>query len=1183
MARRPERFPSLAIALTYAGFVVYGSLVPLAFRARPLAEAWRAFLETPYLQLGIGSRADWVANILLYIPLGFLLAGALRGRRASPAGLLAFCLCATTAIAVEFAQLFFPPRTVSLNDLLAESIGALLGIALWRLKGQRLLELWSDVLSGGPQSKRALIVLYSAAYLAFSLFPYDFIISAAELTQKLATPGRSAALVTGSCGGTLACSMKLLSEVLTIAPLGAFLGMLAGPRSLSLGRAAVWGALLGLVIEGLQTFLASGVSQGASVFTRAIGMALGLAVYRSFRREWLVRYRSQFRLAMLLALPAYVGLLLMLTGVFTSKVGSAWSAYEKLRQVQFLPFYYHYFTSETQAMYSLLVHAGAYAPIGAMVWLFGHGAGRRADLWTSAFMAFCAALAMEVLKLFLVGKKPDPTNALIAAAAAAFACFAIARLAHWQAVASEPARQARRSLHARRNGLLVGGTVAAALAFGGWIVAVQPREQFSDESLMAQLPAPDKLPPVRIPGFRASHPRLPAPAATDLAILRSSNPSFLRSVRDRAKGGRGDLYHATLQAFIEPGSVDLAVLHQRLMALKFSWRGHGQNKPLALAYDWLYPYWSDAQRAELRSKVVEGCYYLIGVIRSQRLSPYNVYLYNSPLQALMACSLAVYGDDPRADAIMAFTHDLWKNRVLPAWRQVMGRNGGWHEGGEYVGIGIGQAIYQLPAMWRSATGEDLLAAEPGIRGFLDFVVYRTRPDGTHFRWGDGNWFDRGVPDAVPLALEFRHAPAYSLRQLSKAPIPSGWPWGPLTDATLFDPAAVSRLPLTRHFDGLGLVVTRSDWSADATYVTFKAGDNFWSHSHLDQGAFTIYKGGPLAIDSGLYGTEYGSDHHMNYTYQAIAHNTITVTDPKDNVPAPRRDRLRPIANDGGQRRVGSGWGIEPAPLDRTEWEAKRHIYHTGTLEALLLEDQLVVAVADITPAYTNSRSGEKTFSHRTRRVERYWRTFAYDQVDDVIVVFDQVVATKPEFRKRWLLHTIDKPQIAPGGFSASVASAQRPGRAGGTLHANVLLPRQALINLVGGPGLEFFVDNRNYDDGGKVQAEIKRLGPDQQEPGAWRIEVSPPRDAAADVFLVVLLPSIAGQPAHRVRLLEAEGRVGCEIVGPKRTTRWWFHPGRNLAEIEVAVGGHERRYRAEGRSTPPPAARGWLQRLREAG
>ena len=84
--------------------------------------------------------------------------------------------------------------------------------------------------------------------------------------------------------------------------------------------------------------------------------------------------------------------------------------------------------------------------------------------------------------------------------------------------------------------------------------------------------------------------------------------------------------------------------------------------------------------------------------------------------ALVAANLALYSDDPRGELYMRFTYDLWKHRVLPVWRQIMGQHGGWHEGGEYLGIGIGQAVYQVPAMWRSATGEDLFRTEPGLRG-----------------------------------------------------------------------------------------------------------------------------------------------------------------------------------------------------------------------------------------------------------------------------------------------------------------------------------------------------------------------------------------------------------------------------------------------------------------------------------
>ena len=728
-------------------------------------------------------------------------------------------------------------------------------------------------------------------------------------------------------------------------------------------------------------------------------------------------------------------------------------------------------------------------------------------------------------------------------------------------------------------GTLAASALVLVAAVAGAPLGPLPAQSRVNEAALPKLPAPDEAPAAHLAGFRRVHPRLPAPSSIDYQTLRASNRSFLDEEKRRAQGGAGDLSAAILMEFLEPGSQDLGVLGNRLLALDFEGRGADQAKPLALAYDWLNSRWAPEQRRRLLQKTLDACDYEIRLIRDDRLSPYNVILYNSPFQALMACAIATYGDDPRSTPVMNFTADLWLNRVLPAWRQVMGRNGGWHEGGEYVGVGIGQAIYEVPAMWRSATGEDLIAATPGIRGFLDFLVYRTQPDGTHFRWGDGGWFDKRVPDALPLALELRHAAAYSLQPPGKAPVPSAWPWGPLTDRALVDPSARAELPLTKVFDGIGLVVARSDWSPDATYVTFKAGDNYWSHSHLDQGAFTIFKGGPLAIDSGFYGPSYGADHHMNYTYQTIAHNTITVTDPDDNLPAPGRKQPRAIANDGGQRRVGSGWGVEAAPIDAAEWQAKRDTYHTGTLERVLAEDGLTVAVADITPAYTNSRSGKGTFSDRTRRVERFWRTFGYDRVDDVIVVFDQVVATKASFRKRWLLHTEEAPHVTRDGFTVSVPAQDRPGRSGGRLDAKVLLPKQATINALGGRGFEFFVDDKNYAEGGKVYDAVRKLGPMQGEPGAWRIEVSPPQDEAADRFLVVLLPTKESVPTHRVRLLESDSRVGCEIVGPKRTTRWWFERERNAAEIEIVEGGKESRHRVEGQSGSAPGRPGWIARL----
>jgi hypothetical protein len=674
-----------------------------------------------------------------------------------------------------------------------------------------------------------------------------------------------------------------------------------------------------------------------------------------------------------------------------------------------------------------------------------------------------------------------------------------------------------------------------------------------DQSKLPTHRESNELPPVSLPAFRYAHPRLPAPSAADVRRLQEENPSYLKAHKKRARGGTGKVDSAVIVAIMEPGSVDLNTLHRRLMAQKFQWRGHQQGKPLAVAYDWLYSQWSEEQRAQLRRKLIEGGHYLMNRIRDDRLSPYNVYLYNSPFQTLVAISLAIYGDTPEAEPIMRFTADFWKNRTLPVWRQVMGENGGWHEGGEYVGIGIGQAVYQVPAMWRAATGEDLFD-EPGIRGFLDFLVYRTRPDGTHMRWGDGANHDRLVPDRIPLAIELRHAAAYSLGSCPKRIEPTSWPWGPLPDDSLCDPTAIERLPLTRYFDGIGLLVARSGWGKDATYLTFKAGDNYWSHSHLDQGAFTLFKGDALAIDSGVY-MEYGSDHHLNYAYQTIAHNVVTVTDPDDTVPKPVKNNRppRPIANDGGQRRVGSGWGVEAAPIDLAEWERKKDIYHTGAMLNLATDSDLVGAVADLAPAYTNKYSGQGTFSHRTHRVAAYVRTLGFDPQEEIIVIHDRVQATNPAFYKKWLLHSIQEPVIDDSGFSIRIGWSEEANRLGGDLLGTVLLPRQPYLSAVGGDGLEYFVNGVNYLKGAE---DWKRKRPGSTlEPGAWRIHLSPSVMAKEDRFLVVLIPRTdPSQPLPAIRLLDEGSRYGCEIVGGQRTTRWWFDESHDGPLVEIING-----------------------------
>lgn len=80
--RRRQAAMSLA-CLGYLLFVAYGSLVPLDFRLVSPQRAWELFVGLSVRPGGETTRTDWVANIALGVPIGFLIAQSLARRRMS--------------------------------------------------------------------------------------------------------------------------------------------------------------------------------------------------------------------------------------------------------------------------------------------------------------------------------------------------------------------------------------------------------------------------------------------------------------------------------------------------------------------------------------------------------------------------------------------------------------------------------------------------------------------------------------------------------------------------------------------------------------------------------------------------------------------------------------------------------------------------------------------------------------------------------------------------------------------------------------------------------------------------------------------------------------------------------------------------------------------------------------------
>ena len=413
------------VGLAYLVFVIYGSLMPLEFHARSWDSAWQAFMAIPYLDLGIGSRADWVANILLFIPLAFIWLGILWHPSSMVMRLLAsfaiLLLAVALDVGIEFTQLFFPPRTVSLNDIIAETIGGCTGIVLWWIYGEKLLRWLSRWTSakGNTGLPEHLLQLYLFGLFAYNLLPLDLTLSPVEIYHKW-REGRVILIPFGFTFNNLQQELYgLISDVVTWIPV-ALLWRLSSKRPAFSIFLYVIGA--SALLEFLQLFVYTRVTNVTQIFTAGLAAVLGLMIANIMNNNGFIVTESNSGKSGWIFRPVawLASVLLWITVIVTvfwypfDFHFSRELAAQHLPGMFKVPFVAYYYGTEYRAATEVLHKIGFFLPLGV---LLGVGVSKIQDyFWHpiadlfAVFTIGLLAMGIELGQMFLPGKNADITD-----------------------------------------------------------------------------------------------------------------------------------------------------------------------------------------------------------------------------------------------------------------------------------------------------------------------------------------------------------------------------------------------------------------------------------------------------------------------------------------------------------------------------------------------------------------------------------------------------------------------------------------------------------------------------------------------------------------------------------------------------------------------------------------------------
>ncbi|MHC4740875.1 MAG: heparinase II/III domain-containing protein [Planctomycetota bacterium] len=535
-----------------------------------------------------------------------------------------------------------------------------------------------------------------------------------------------------------------------------------------------------------------------------------------------------------------------------------------------------------------------------------------------------------------------------------------------------------------------------------------------------------------------------------------------------------------------------------------------------LAWDWIYEELPEAQRRDFMSRLVQAIDRVLKArptIYRENMSGYSTGFYGVK-NCLWFIGCTAFGTGIEEERVNEWL--VWGRneniKLLQHRRKACGDDGG----GASATLGYVLGAYPWAEQnffytWLSATGENIAPDWPHSAWLANYVIWNwIEAEGGPLEFGYG---DRPhTKNAMPTGELYTHMAnirhlygtecpkeaalaAHVQTLLPRKSYSNSWFVYPFlltgVDDSL-DSFAPESLPMARHFENMGQIIMRSGTGSNDTYCMFSCGGTLAQHRHYDALNFVIYHNGFLALDSGTRYKEFDNGEHLaNYYAQTVAHNCVVIRQPGE--PPARYWGGTVVGNHGGQhRQLGS------------------------VVKAFETNDDYVYVAGDATACYRHGAAKMADGRDLPEKCELVTRQIVFLPANH-LVIFDRVVSTDAGYKKDWLLHTANEPQIRNNTIRAD----HREGR----MLSTTLLPKDVVLRAVGGPGKEFWAAGKNWD--------IVREGLSNESlalMGRWRVEVTPEKASKKDIFLHVI--QVGGEDigrGSRLELIESEGESGVMI------------------------------------------------------